>query len=456
MKGSKIFETKVAKKKITASLFVLAASLGTMFVADNMNIGNIENEQSIISEIANKTLNISFVPNNPYMKNNVKLFNAITKTDVDNIAKIQGVKSVKPIDTEYNPLSGYLKVNSKSSYIELYGMSENGEDKNKDSIEMIYGRSINSNDRGKNVIVLNMETVNALQVPDAKSLIGTGVEINNAMYEVIGIMNVVLADERDNLSELEHSSLIPKSTSKEILARANAKADSYSAITVSIADGANANSVETSIYNLLYQKHEGINGYYERDVEYNLPKKLDPTLTILDNFINYLKVSIIGVLVLSLVAIVKAFRKTDEDYEELLDLDELEESNNEVVEVDLEVSEKVEEIQTVEDTVEIESIEKVEKTEDVEQTEEAEKTENVEQAKEVEDAEELETKKKSTFIKSNRENMLLILCVIVISFMASSYYLSGKNISAIFNISVGIKMVIALISIYIIKISNKK
>ena len=468
MKGSKIFKAKVTKKKITASLFVLGASLGTMFVADNMNIDSIKDEQAVISEITNKTLNISFVPNNPYMKNNVKLFNAITRTDIDNIAKIQGVKSVKPIDTEYNPLSGYLKVNSKSSYVELYGMSEDGEDKNTDSIEMIYGRSINSNDRGKNVIVLNMETVNALQVPDAKSLVGTGVEINNAMYEVVGIMNVVLADERDNSNELEHSSLIPKSTSKEILARANAKADSYSAITVSVEEGANANSVETSIYNLLYQKHEGINGYYERDVEYNLPKKLDPTLTILDNFINYLKVSVIGVLVLSLAAIVKAFRKTDEDYEELLDLDELEESNSEDAEVDLEVSEKVEEIQTVEGTVEIESIEKVEQTEEVEktddveqaenveQTEEAEKAENVEQAEEVEDAEELEAKKKSTFIKSNKENILLILCTIVISFMVSSYYLSGKNISAIFNISVGIKMIIALISMYIIKISNKK
>lgn len=463
MKGSKIFKDRIAKKKIATSLFVLSSSLGTMFIADKMNIDTIVKEQQIISEMTNKTLNISFVPNNPHMKNNVNLFNAITQTDIDNIAKIQGVKSVRPIDSEYNPLNGYLKVNSKSSYVELYGMSENGEDSNKESIEMVYGRSINAEDRGKNVIVLNMETVNALQIADAKSLIGTGVEINNSMYEVIGVMNVVMADERDNTNELEHSSLIPSSTAKEILARTNARNNSYSAITVTVEDGANANSVETSIYNLLYQQHDGISGYYERDVEYSLPKKLDPTLTILDNFIAYLKVSSIGVALLSLLALFKAFRKTKDNYEYEILID----SDDEELSVDSDSVDTLEEV-NVENNEESNSdnesnAEKINESEEANKeelgSEEIKDEENTEEVNSVEEnidsVEEVKEKKKSYFLESNKDNILIVLLALIISVLVNNYYLSGKSIANIFNISVGIKIIIVALSAYLIKISSK-
>src|SRR5699024_3017718 len=146
-------------------------------------------------------------------------------------------------------------------------IDEKGNDAHKDDIEMIYGRAINSNDVGKNVIVLNMETVNSLQIADAKSSIGTGVEINGSLYEVIDVMNIVLSDKRANCNGIQYSSLIPKTMSKEVLARANANSSVYGSITIEIADGANINSVESSVYNLLYDNHKDINGYYERDSE---------------------------------------------------------------------------------------------------------------------------------------------------------------------------------------------
>ena len=341
MKINSILGSIKIKNKIIASVCGLSLALGTMLVLDKNNIDLIKEEQSIISEMTNKTLNISFMPNNPDMKDNVNLFNPITDSDIANIEKIQGVKSVKPINAEYNPLAGYAKVNNESSYIELYGFAEAGNDINKDKIEMLYGRNISSNDVGKNVIVLNMETVNSMKITNAKDLLGTGLEINGSVYEIIGIMNTVIVDERDNNNELEFSSLIPKSTSKEIISRANSRVGVYGSISVQLQDGYNINAVESSIYNLLYQSHENISGYYERDSEYSLPKKLGPTMLLLDNFIKTYNVVTYVLLSLAIISVIKVTnvinknkkieendKENDEDNKD--DVDENLEENKEV------------------------------------------------------------------------------------------------------------------------------
>lgn len=409
---NKLLKVKSIRNKVMASVFLLSIGVGAMFVSDKNNIDAIKEEQSVISVMTNKTLNISFVPNNPNMKNNINLFNPINQNDIDNIGKIQGVKSVKPIDKEFNPLSGYAKINSKSSYIELYGIDEKGNDTHKDDIEMIYGRAINANDVGKNVIVLNMETVNSLQIADAKSLIGTGVEINGSLYEVIGVMNVVLSDKRDNSNEIQYSSLIPKTTSKEVLARANANSSVYGSITIEIADGANINSVESSVYNLLYDNHKDINGFYERDSEYSLPKKLDPTLTILDN---YRKLSLlvgVGTILLSVVALFRVFV----------------------------LNSKKEIIETVEDDID----EKEDKEAELESSDNTVDEENI-------------VEENDTFSLRNTiiENVSMMLFGFALSYLLSSYYLSSMNIVNLFNISIVSKLLVILVSVYMIKVQVK-
>lgn len=409
---NKLLKVKSIRNKVMASVFLLSIGVGAMFVSDKNNIDAIKEEQSVISVMTNKTLNISFVPNNPNMKNNINLFNPINQNDIDNIGKIQGVKSVKPIDKEFNPLSGYAKINSKSSYIELYGIDEKGNDTHKDDIEMIYGRAINANDVGKNVIVLNMETVNSLQIADAKSLIGTGVEINGSLYEVIGVMNVVLSDKRDNSNEIQYSSLIPKTTSKEVLARANANSSVYGSITIEIADGANINSVESSVYNLLYDNHKDINGFYERDSEYSLPKKLDPTLTILDN---YRKLSLlvgVGTILLSVVALFRVFV----------------------------LNSKKEIIETVEDDID----EKEDKEAELESSDNTVDEENI-------------VEENDTFSLRNTiiENISMMLFGFALSYLLSSYYLSSMNIVNLFNISIVSKLLVILVSVYMIKVQVK-
>lgn len=409
---NKLLKVKSIRNKVMASVFLLSIGVGAMFVSDKNNIDAIKEEQAVISEMTNKTLNISFVPNNPNMKNNINLFNPINQNDIDNISKIQGVKSVKPIDKEFNPLSGYAKINSKSSYIELYGIDEKGNDAHKDDIEMIYGRAINSNDIGKNVIVLNMETVNSLQIADAKSLIGTGVEINGSLYEVIGVMNVVLSDKRDNSNEIQYSSLIPKTTSKEVLARANANSSVYGSITIEIADGANINSVESSVYNLLYDNHKDINGYYERDSEYSLPKKLDPTLTILDNYRRLSLLIEVGTILLSIVALFRVFV----------------------------LNSKKEILETIEDNID----EKEDKEVELESQNNSVDEKNI-------------VEKNDAFSLRNTviENVSMMLFGFALSYLLSSYYLSSMNIVNLFNISIVSKLLVILVSVYMIKVQVK-
>lgn len=411
MRSNNLLKSKSIRNKIMASVFVLSLGAGTMFVADKSNINAIREEQAIISEMTNRTLNISFMPNNPNMKNNINLFNPITQNDIENISKIQGVKSVKPIDKDFNPLSGYAKVNSKSSYIELYGFDENGKDSHKKDIEMVYGRAINPSDVGKNVIVLNMETVNSLQIADAKSLIGTGVEINGSVYEVIGIMNVVLSDKRDNSNELQYSSLIPKTTSREVVARANANSSVYGSITIGIAEGANINSVESSVYNLLYENHKGINGFYERDSEYSLPKKLDPTLTILDNYTKMSIIVTVGTILLSIIALFRVFIfNTKKEIVEIV-----EDNSGETKDLDVENKEDL-----------------------------VSKETNV-------------TENKDEFSLRNTviENISVILFGFAVSYTVGSYYLSSMNIANLFNISILAKVLIILVSVYMIRVQVK-
>lgn len=421
MKVKNIFKSVSLKTKVMASVCALSIALGSTLVLDKNNAEIIKEEQSLISEMTNKTLNISFVPNNPNMKNDVNLFSPINDNDIENIGRLQGVKSVKPINSDFNPLNGYAKINNQSSYIELYGMDEKGDDLNKDNIEMLYGRAINTNDVGKNVVVLNMETVNSMQIADARSLIGTGLEINGAIYEVIGIMNVVNIDARDNTNELQYSSLIPKSTSKEVVSRANSSVGIYSSITVQLEEGYNVNAIESSIYNILYGNHENINGYYERDSEYSLPKKLGPTLMILDNFLKLSNLLTYGLIILSFVSLVKVFsvfnNKKDVKNEEELEVANEEEKEDE------------EEDNKVDETT----------------------SEDVDNSKENTDSLEKSNTLKDILIK----NISVLVIGLVTSCLLASYYLLDRDMNSLFNISILSKLLVLFISIYLMTLKEK-
>lgn len=397
MKSNSLLKLKSSRNKILASVCALFLSFGVMYVADKSNFDAIKEEKSVILEMTNRTLNISFTPHNPNMVNNKKIFNAINQNDIDNISKIKGVKSVKAIDEGYNPLSGYAKVNSKSSYIELYGFDEKGNDRNKADIEMVYGRNINQNDIGKNVIVLNMETVNTLQIKDAKKIIGTGLEINGSVYEIIGVMNVVLSDKRDNSSELQYASLIPKSTSKEVVARANAKTTSYSALTIDLVEGANINAIESSVYNLLYENHKDIAGFYERDANYSLPKKLDPTISILDNYSRLSIYIAISIIVYALISLFRIYV----------------------------LNTKKEEIEIEEDDIDLREINNA------------------------------ENENNYSFKNSIIESISIAIASFAFSYVLSSYYLSSMNISVLFNVSIISKILIIIVSTYLLFVKEK-
>jgi hypothetical protein len=412
MKFNKL-NAKSIKNVTLASIFALSLGFGVMYASEKINFSIIEQEEDIISEMTDKTLNISFVPTNPDMKNNAKLFAPITQSDVENIEKIQGVKNVKPVDETYNPLAGYAKIDSKSSYVELYGWDESGNDRYRESVEIIYGRNINQADEGQNVIVINMETVNDMQISDAKSLIGTGVEINDSLYEIIGIMNAVISDTRDNSNEVEYASLIPKTTSKEILARANASSNIYTSIMVELEDGVNANSVETLIYSLLYDSHSGINGFYEKNSDYSLPIKLDPTLTIMDNYRKLSMATFIFTTIVALIALVKLFinNLSKKEVEEIIEAEELV---------------KVEEINV--SAIETELVE--DKNSDAEEIEEVK-----------------ETKKSVKLNMGLVESASTLLLGAAVSCFISSYYIANMSDSAVFNTSLLTKFIIIVLAI---------
>lgn len=270
-------------------VFVISCLLGFSSAVDRISLEAIQKESAVVSDIANRTLNISFTPNNPYMKDNASLYGAITQSDVLNIEKIDGVKSVTvEKDESKNPLSGYLKINNEASYMYLKGVNES---KNKlpKNITLLHGRYINSSDKGKNVIVLNSRLLSEFKSLEVKELLNTGVELNGSIYQVIGIVDVKQPDE-ESINDMQEYSFIPKSVEKELMSRVNSASDVYNSISVSLVEDVDVNSIETSIYNLLYENHMGIEGYYERDsVSYGVGKKLNGVLLILKGLSSVLK-----------------------------------------------------------------------------------------------------------------------------------------------------------------------
>ena len=278
-------------------VFAISCLLGFSSAVDRASLEVIQKESTVISDIANRTLNISFTPNNPYMKDNASLYGAITQSDVLDIEKIDGVKSVTvEKDESKNPLSGYLKIGNEASYVYLKGVNE-GKNELPKNITLLHGRYINSNDKGKNVIVLNNKLLSEFKSLEIKELLNTGVELNGSIYQVIGIVDVKQSDE-ENINDMQEYSFIPKSVEKELMSRVNSASDVYNSISVSLVEDVDINSIETSIYNLLYENHMGIEGYYERDsVSYGVSKKLNGVLLILEGLSSVLKLMELSFLV---------------------------------------------------------------------------------------------------------------------------------------------------------------
>ena len=278
-------------------VFAISCLLGFSSAVDGAILEVIQKESTVISDIANRTLNISFTPNNPYMKDNASLYGAITQSDVLNIEKIDGVKSVTvEKDESKNPLSGYLKIGNEASYVYLKGINE-GKNELPKNITLLHGRYINSSDKGKNVIVLNNKLLSEFKSLETKELLNTGVELNGSIYQVIGIVDVKQSDE-ENINDMQEYSFIPKSVEKELMSRVNSASDVYNSISVSLVEDVDINSIETSIYNLLYENHMGIEGYYERDsVSYGVSKKLNGVLLILEGLSSALKLMELSFLV---------------------------------------------------------------------------------------------------------------------------------------------------------------
>lgn len=278
-------------------VFAISCLLGFSSAVDRASLEVIQKESTVISDIANRTLNISFTPNNPYMKDNASLYGAITQSDVLNIEKIDGVKSVTvEKDESKNPLSGYLKIGNEASYVYLKGVNE-GKNELPKNITLLHGRYINSSDKGKNVIVLNNKLLSEFKSLETKELLNTGVELNGSIYQVIGIVDVKQSDE-ENINDMQEYSFIPKSVEKELMSRVNSASDVYNSISVSLVEDVDINSIETSIYNLLYENHMGIEGYYERDsVSYGVSKKLNGVLLILEGLSSALKLMELSFLV---------------------------------------------------------------------------------------------------------------------------------------------------------------
>lgn len=307
------------RKRIFLNSFLISIGLGIVAYTGFLSKSVISSETNLLKELSGKSLEVSFSPNNKDMDDKKRLFGAINQNDIDEIENIPGVELVLPVNDDFNHMTGYAKLANKSAKINLKGFSERDFKKYRDNVKILHGRSLNASDENKNVIVLNNNILKSMGMTNSKNLIGTAVEINNILYEIIGVMDITLKNEREVYSELADLSLIPESTAKELARMGNTESNIYDSLSIELDEDVSIDLMESKIYDILYSNHQGVDGYYEKSVKENLSKSLNPTVEMLTMF----KYSISVITSLSIVIAIFSLDKLRNRLRKIYDLESI-------------------------------------------------------------------------------------------------------------------------------------
>ena len=279
---------KAHKLRVGLTIFWIIVGITSIILVGS--IGNGVKKQIINStqNISNQSIEIAFQPNDDSMSEFIDFMSPINQSDILAIESISGIKKVTPYGVEDSYSFGELKINNSTTYVDLYGFDENGQDENKDKYEIIYGRKFNESDRNKNVIILNQNSAMELYEEEQK-LIGKGVEINGNIYEVVGIMNATEDVDPFGFSEwnpLSYYSMIPKSTLERLITMNESSSTSYTGIKVEALKGYDISKVEETIINILKENHPNIQGnYLKQDLGYDMTEDINMMISGVNKFV---------------------------------------------------------------------------------------------------------------------------------------------------------------------------
>jgi len=259
----------IKARKVRVFLTMIGIIIGISSVVTILSVGDgLKNEISnIMSETSANKYTISFYQNS-FNSTEGDLIEYFNENDIDEISKVKGVESV----TKSSGMGGIFSF-SEVSYFErnTYLYLDSYKDNN---LDIKYGRGFNMMEDDRKLIVLAEDTAKEL-FGNSRDAVGSAVELNGELYEVIGINSKsaagFIAVEYSYLSE---ENLKTMDSDEEIVGL-----DFY------LEPGMDVKEVFKEIKEILVLNHSELDGEYELEDIEQMTKAFESIINYLTIFI---------------------------------------------------------------------------------------------------------------------------------------------------------------------------
>lgn len=259
----------IKARKVRVFLTMIGIIIGISSVVTILSVGDgLKNEISnIMSETSANKYTISFYQNS-FNSTEGDLIEYFNENDIDEISKVKGVESVTKSSGMGGIFSFYeVSYFERNTYLYLDSYKDN-------NLDIKYGRGFNMMEDDRKLIVLAEDTAKEL-FGNSRDAVGSAVELNGELYEVIGINSKsaagFIAVEYSYLSE---ENLKTMDSDEEIVGL-----DFY------LEPGMDVKEVFKEIKEILVLNHSELDGEYELEDIEQMTKAFESIINYLTIFI---------------------------------------------------------------------------------------------------------------------------------------------------------------------------
>lgn len=226
-------------------------------------------------KVSDKKVTINFEPTNYNMIGEAMFLEAFTKSDIDYISLMEGVKIVRPTNDEYYDYNFYGNeafVNDKSTFLEIEAYDS------KENYKINYGRELGYDDENRKVILITQQKAMEL-FKNIEDAIGSGITIDNNIYEIVGILS-------EDISEEDYQPcIIPKNAYDNMFNKYSYENNEIYSIDIIASEGYNPYEIADKVIMKLKDLHSELDGQYVYQEPDDIAKEIENMTSSINKFI---------------------------------------------------------------------------------------------------------------------------------------------------------------------------
>ena len=200
---------------------------------------------------------------------------AFNKSDIDYISLMEGVKIVRPTNDEYYDYNFYGNeafVNDKSTFLEIEAYDS------KENYKINYGRELGYDDENRKVILITEQRAMEL-FKNIEDVIGSGITIDNNIYEIVGILS-------EDISEEDYQPcIIPKNAYDNMFNKYSYENNEIYSIDIIASEGYNPYEIADKVIMKLKDLHSELDGQYVYQEPDDIAKEIENMTSSINKFI---------------------------------------------------------------------------------------------------------------------------------------------------------------------------